>query len=301
MNTSFYHIRPKLDDLLDDKAPYPYTLSALIAFLSKSHCLEILEFVLEARRYRGSFQRVGDHNSRRTLHLQWQRILQMYIVSGAQREINISDDIRDDLVATELKKTKQEDYPPDPALLDTALQEMRDLLHDSLLLPFLRSCVNQEREQPRPLSTSCLHHDTESIEEKEHAHSDIFPFTGGGTSTSTNSRSQSPLPSNTGAGTDKGDISHTSSVVFTDDSNQSRSTPPFGLSRYPSKPGSVSSGAVQSTSDGSGGKELDLGKTKSSPSTRRSEGDKHHQDQKKRWRMLHFKGGIFRHLRSSSG
>ena len=161
MNSSFYHIRPKLDDLLDDKAPYPYTLSALIAFLSKSHCLEILEFVLEARRYRGSFQRVGDHKSRRTLHLQWQRILQMYIVSGAQREINISDGIRDNLVATESKKKKQEDFPPDPALLDPALQEMRDLLHDSLLLPFLRSCVNQEREQPRPLSTSCLHHDTE--------------------------------------------------------------------------------------------------------------------------------------------
>lgn len=298
MNSSFYHIRPKLDDLLDDKAPYPYTLSALIAFLSKSHCLEILEFILEARRYRGSFQRVGDHNSRRTLHLQWQRILQMYIVSGAQREINISDDIRDDLVATESKTTKKEDYPPDPALLDTALREMRDLLHDSLLLPFLRSCVNQEREQPRPLSTSFLHHDTESIEEKEHAHSDIFPFTGGKTSTSTKSRSQSPIPSNTGAGTDKGDINHASSIVFTDDSNHSRSNPPFGLSRYPSKPGSVSSGAIQSTSDGSGSKELDLGKTKSTPS-RRSEGDGHYQEQKKRWRF-HLKGGILRHLRSSS-
>ncbi|BCR87285.1 regulator of G-protein signaling domain-containing protein [Aspergillus chevalieri] len=298
MNSSFYHIHPKLDDLLDDKAPYPYTLSALIAFLSKTHCLEILEFVLEARRYRNSFQRMGDHSSRRTLHLQWQRILQMYIIPGAQREINISDGIRDDLVATESKPKKQEDYPPDPTLLDSALQEMYDLLHDSILLPFLRSCVNQEREQPRPLSTSCLHHDTWSIDQKEYAHSDIFPFTGGNTSSSTKSRPQSPRPSDI----DTGDRSHASSIVFTDDNthnqNHSRSTFPFGLSSYSSKPGSVSSGAVQSTFDTSGSKELDLTRAKSSPS-RRSEGDRHHQEQKRRWR-LHLKGGIFRHLRSSS-
>lgn len=294
MNSSFYHIRPKLDDLLDDKAPYPYTLSALIAFLSKSHCLEILEFVLEARRYRNSFQRVGNHNSRRTLHLQWQRILQMYIISGAQREINISDGVRDDLVATESKPN----YPPDPALLDSALQEMRDLLHDSILLPFLRSCVNQDREQPRPLSTSCLHHDTGSIDQKEYAHSDIFPFTGGSTFSSTKSCSQSPRPSNTGTG----DRSHTPSIVFTDDNshnqNHSRSIFPFGLSSYSSRPATVSSGAVQSTFDTSGSKELDLTRAKSSPS-RRSEGDRHHQEQKRRWR-LHLKGRIFRHLRSSS-
>jgi len=301
MNSAFYHIRPKLDDLLDDKAPYPYTLSALIAFLSKSHCLEILEFILEARRYRNSFQRVGDHSNRRTLHRQWQRILQMYIISGAQREINISNEIRNDLVATGSKPAKQEDYPPDPALLDSALQEMRDLLHDSLLLPFLRSCINQEREEPRPLSTSCLHHNTESIDQKEYAHSDIFPFTGGSTYSSTKSRSQSPRPSNTGA--DTGDSSHASSIVFTDDNNRnqnhSRSIYPFGLSSYSNQPGSVSSGAVQSMSDTSGSKELDLTEVKSSPS-RRSEGDRGHQEQKRRWR-LHLKGGIFRHWRSSSG
>lgn len=138
MNSSFYHIRPKLDDLLDDKAPYPYTLSALIAFLSKSHCLEILEFVLEARRYRGSFQRVGDYKSRRTLHLQWQRILQMYIVSGAQREINISDGIRDNLVATESKKKSKRIFL---RILRFLIQRCRKCAIYYMIRYYYRSCA----------------------------------------------------------------------------------------------------------------------------------------------------------------
>lgn len=293
MNPSLYHIRPKLDDILDDKAPYPYTLGALIAFLSKSHCLEILEFILEVRRYRHSFRQVEDRNNRRTLHRQWHRILQSYIVSGAPREINISDNIRDDLLATVSKSesaststSAEEGHPPDSALLDPALREMRDLLHDSILLPFIRSCSSQEH--PRPLSTPCLHHDAESIDQKEYAHSDIFPFIGGssGAQSQTQSGSQSPRPSYTG------DRSHASSLVFTDD----RPVIP-GISSHPSKRGSVSSGAVQSTSDGV--KELDLAKTKSTPS-RRSEGDRHHQEQRKRWRRIQFKSGILRHLRRSS-
>jgi hypothetical protein len=51
---SLYHIQPQLDDILNDVAPFPYTLGAFIAFLSELQCLETVEFLLETDATDGS-------------------------------------------------------------------------------------------------------------------------------------------------------------------------------------------------------------------------------------------------------
>ena len=58
---TLYHLRPKLDEILNDTAPVPYTLGTFIAFLAQNHCLEVLEFILEAKRYRKTYDWLQDH------------------------------------------------------------------------------------------------------------------------------------------------------------------------------------------------------------------------------------------------
>jgi hypothetical protein len=49
-------MRPTLDEVLANTAPAPYTLSAFMAYLSQNHCLETLEFTLDAKRYREAYE-----------------------------------------------------------------------------------------------------------------------------------------------------------------------------------------------------------------------------------------------------
>src|SRR4051794_20383280 len=44
--------RPTLAEVLANAAPPPWTLSAFTGYLSQNHCLETLEFTLDANRYR---------------------------------------------------------------------------------------------------------------------------------------------------------------------------------------------------------------------------------------------------------
>ena len=298
MNSSspLYHLRPKLDEILDDSAPFPYTLSAFIAFLSKNHCLEILEFVLETRRYCQGYQ-VLDKAHRRVLNQQWQRLLQIHILPGAPREINIPDKVRDGLLASSQRPGSTDDDdgddedPPDPALLDPAVQQMHELMNDSILLPFLRDCSSPENV--RPLSTSCLNangtltpkgssDDTRS----EHQRRNVFPYSPPPSSHESQSQSQSPPQSAIFDG------SHRSSIVFSDDK-------PLVMSGLGSinRGGSISSGARSMHTISDNQKESsDLTRTKSTP-TRKAEANGH---RKKKWHRLP-KGAIFRHLRRSSG
>src|ERR1700712_5657694 len=43
--------RPTLQEVLSNTAPPPWTLSAFMAYLSQNHCLETLEFTMDANRY----------------------------------------------------------------------------------------------------------------------------------------------------------------------------------------------------------------------------------------------------------
>ncbi|PGH04095.1 hypothetical protein AJ79_07195 [Helicocarpus griseus UAMH5409] len=124
--------RPTLDDVLSNTSPPPYTLSAFMAFLSQNHCLETLEFTMDANRYRENYH--ADPSRTQHLCMLFQRILSAYIVPAAPREINVSSEVRDALLS-HLNSTT----PPRPETLDSAIRRMRDLMEESIFIPFLKS------------------------------------------------------------------------------------------------------------------------------------------------------------------
>ena len=137
-------MRPTLDDVLNEKAPAPYTLAAYTAFLSQQHCLETLEFVTEAKKYASKYYEYAAeyHGMPLTtetsegfeLQQDWIRILDVYVKPGAPREINLPAEVRDDLV-----EEPYEPRPPFPEALEPAIKRMRDLMSDSIFIPFCNS------------------------------------------------------------------------------------------------------------------------------------------------------------------
>ncbi|KAJ5184662.1 Regulator of G protein signaling superfamily [Penicillium cf. griseofulvum] len=108
ISSGAFSMRPTLDEVLANIAPPPYTLSAFMAYLSQNHCLETLEFTMEANRYRDSYyalaERLGhdtmESDCPETQHLRmlWKRLLTAYIFPGSPREINLSSEVRDALL-----------------------------------------------------------------------------------------------------------------------------------------------------------------------------------------------------------
>ncbi|CAI7592547.1 unnamed protein product [Penicillium pancosmium] len=141
---AFCPMRPTLNDVLANTAPPPYTLSAFMAYLSQNHCLETLEFTLEAQRYRDTYLSLAERLGQSTLttdtpesqHLRmlWQRLLTAYIFPGAPREINLSSEVRDGLL-----RHRDVALPPVPETLDSAVKRIHDLMEESIFLPFLNA------------------------------------------------------------------------------------------------------------------------------------------------------------------
>jgi hypothetical protein len=136
--------RPTLEDVLNNRAPSPYTLAAYTAFLSQQHCLETLEFTTEAKRYADKYDEASATLAGMPLTMEtqegweliqdWQRILEIYIKPGAPREINLPSEERDDLI-----ERSYEVKPPCPDYLDAAVKRMYDLMSDSIFIPFCNS------------------------------------------------------------------------------------------------------------------------------------------------------------------
>ncbi|KAI1825169.1 regulator of G protein signaling superfamily [Xylaria intraflava] len=131
---------PTLDDILSNTAPQPWTLSAFMAYLSQNHCLETLEFIMDAERYRTTYLQM--HQSHAGFGMDhicrlWEKIIGAYILPGAPREVNIPAPVRDSL----LRLVYSSSAPPDPTKLDEAAHIVRELMNDSVLVPFLESVV----------------------------------------------------------------------------------------------------------------------------------------------------------------
>lgn len=135
--------RPTLDDVLTNRAPSPYTLAAYTAFLSQQHCLETLEFVTEAKNYTAKYEEFSaasdealttESSEGFELMQEWTRIMDVYLKPGAPREINLPAEERDDLI-----DEPYEPNPPKPEALNPAVQRMRDLMSDSIFIPFCNS------------------------------------------------------------------------------------------------------------------------------------------------------------------
>ncbi|KAH8422887.1 regulator of G-protein signaling domain-containing protein [Aspergillus melleus] len=140
----FCPMRPTLDEVLANTAPPPYTLSAFMAYLSQNHCLETLEFTLEAKRYRDTYLSLShqlnqspiavDGPESQHLRMLWQRLLTAYIIPGSPREINVSSDVRDDIL-----RYANSPVPPSPEILDAAVKLVHELMEESIFIPFLNA------------------------------------------------------------------------------------------------------------------------------------------------------------------
>ncbi|KAI1139768.1 hypothetical protein F5Y05DRAFT_424641 [Hypoxylon sp. FL0543] len=131
---------PSLTDILSNTAPPPWTLSSFMAFLSQNHCLETLEFILDAERYRTAYYQIAQGqspNGPAQICSLWRKVIDAYIMPCAPREVNLPADVRDRLLELPCCKTS----PPHPSELDEAVHIVRELINDSVLVPFLESMV----------------------------------------------------------------------------------------------------------------------------------------------------------------
>ena len=134
--------RPTLPDVLSNAAPPPWTLSAFTAYLSQNHCLENLEFTMDADRYRERFDAMNvqmagmpispEFEECNYLRMLWQRLLEAYIVPDGSREINIPSNVRDTLLSL-----PNDRVPPRPEELDDATKIIYNLMEESVLVSFL--------------------------------------------------------------------------------------------------------------------------------------------------------------------
>ncbi|KAI9715967.1 MAG: hypothetical protein M1812_005601 [Candelaria pacifica] len=151
----YYPRQPTLAEVLSNKAPPPWSLTAFMAYLSQNHCLETLEFTMDASRYRKHFNKMAARNigtpvtteSQEPAYVRmlWQRLLEAYIVPNGPREVNLPGDVRDQLLS--LPNTLA---PPSPDSLDPAVKIIYELMDDSVLIPFL----NSVSRLPGPQTTS---------------------------------------------------------------------------------------------------------------------------------------------------
>ena len=125
-----------------------------MAYLSQNHCLETLEFTLEAQRYRDTYHSFAERMDQSVLladtpesqHLRmlWQRLLSAYIFPGSPREINLSSEVRDGLL-----RHRDVVIPPVPETLDSAVKRIHDLMEESIFLPFLNAHTTSPSMPPQ--------------------------------------------------------------------------------------------------------------------------------------------------------
>lgn len=144
--------RPTLPDVLSNSAPPPWTLSAFTAYLSQNHCLENLEFTMDADRYRERFDAMAlrtpgmvistEAEDCKYLRMLWQRLMDAYILQDGSREINIPSNVRETLLSLPNDTT-----PPRPEELDEAIRIIYNLMEESVLVAFLNDVHSPKGSQ----------------------------------------------------------------------------------------------------------------------------------------------------------
>lgn len=89
--------KPNLAEILANNAPPPYTLSSFMAFLSQNHCLENLEFTMDASRYRKHYSKMVNRHPGTPISplsdecayvlMLWRRLIDAYIRESGPREV----------------------------------------------------------------------------------------------------------------------------------------------------------------------------------------------------------------------
>jgi hypothetical protein len=146
--------RPTLAEILSNTAPPPWTLSAFMAFLSQNHCLETLEFTMDASRYQRQYEDLLPEEPETSakaceyVQMLWRRLLDAYIVPNGPREVNLPCDVRDRLLSL-----ANDTRPPPPRSLEAAVKIIYDLMAESVLVPFLNS-LSPSSLPPTPRATT---------------------------------------------------------------------------------------------------------------------------------------------------
>ncbi|PNS14089.1 hypothetical protein CAC42_6602 [Sphaceloma murrayae] len=152
--------RPTLKDILSNSSPQPWTLTAFMAYLSNNHCLETLEFTMDATRYKKHYAKIMAKNADKGLSpnskeaanikLLWQRLIEAYIRPNGSREINIPSEVRDPILNYDYSVN-----PPPPEALDIAVAKVYELMEDSVLHPFLNTMSPRATQSPPPNGCDC--------------------------------------------------------------------------------------------------------------------------------------------------
>lgn len=163
--------RPNLSEILANTASPPWTLSAFMAYLSQNHCLETLEFTMDASRYRKHYNKMVGQNAESPVSpaseecnyvkMLWQRLLDAYIAPNGPREVNLPSDVRDGLLAL-----SNPYVPPHPSTLDTAVAKIYELMEESVLVPFLNSLSPQSAAGYNTSEENLSHSHTRSYDER---------------------------------------------------------------------------------------------------------------------------------------
>ncbi|KAL2680709.1 hypothetical protein Neosp_008312 [[Neocosmospora] mangrovei] len=140
---------PTLTEILLDAASPPWSLTAFMAYLSNNHCMESLEFTLDSQRYTAIFNEMITENPNPTQEdhdrvcALWEKLMQVYIIPCAPREVNIPARIRDELLNLPCGPA-----PPHPSQLSETGRILYELMNDSLLVPFLQSVAPMQLDGP---------------------------------------------------------------------------------------------------------------------------------------------------------
>ncbi|KAF2121392.1 hypothetical protein BDV96DRAFT_564178 [Lophiotrema nucula] len=139
--------RPKLSEILANTAPYPYTLSTFMAYLSQQNYLEPLEFTMDASRYRKHYNKMVERNPGSPINplseesayvcMLWRRLVDAYIRPEGPREINIPIDTKVPILAQSNTR-----IPPHPSKLDKAVSNMYEVMEESVLVSFFNSITS---------------------------------------------------------------------------------------------------------------------------------------------------------------
>jgi hypothetical protein len=123
------------------------------AYLSKNHCLETLQFIQDASRYRACYAEIVEDKEipwaylrRHYDYLQelWEDLLGTYILPSGQREVNLPSEVRARLIGL-----RSSALPPHPSELDEAVKVILELMEDSILPGFLKSYVSLDQPGDR--------------------------------------------------------------------------------------------------------------------------------------------------------
>ena len=155
-------LRSNFDNTLAGHAAAPYDFESFVNFLSRSHCIETLDFLSEVNAYSNSYYTseasIGQEQMRsvtRRLGKQWKSMMNTYIFSGSPSELNIPESIRTELLSNQ----DVMNTPPRPIVLNSTVHHARELLADGAFVSFVNS-IHLTKNQPtpsRPFSSGSLY------------------------------------------------------------------------------------------------------------------------------------------------